>query len=95
MCCSVGVNIACSETVPCWCTTPPSSPDLNPIEPVWHELKRLVARRPHPPTTVEELKQAIHEAWDQLDIRNVNKYIGTMPERVSAVLAAKGRNTKF
>ena len=26
----------------------PSSPDLNPIEPVWHELKKVLHALPHP-----------------------------------------------
>ena len=28
---------------------PASSPDLNPIEPVWHELKKAMRALPHPP----------------------------------------------
>lgn len=74
---------------------PPSSPDLNPIEPVWHELKTLIARRPHPPTSVEELKQAVFEEWDALDISDINKHICTMPDRVRAIMDARGGNTKY
>jgi len=28
-----------------WCKTPPESPDLNPIENMWHELRRKVKPR--------------------------------------------------
>lgn len=70
---------------------PPSSPDLNPIEPVWHELKRIIARCEHPPTTVDELKQAILDAWEELDMEDINKYVRSMPDRVATVLEAKGR----
>jgi transposase len=38
---------------------PPNSPDLNPIEPVWHELKALVRAHQLHPTTFEGLKAAI------------------------------------
>ena len=31
---------------------PPSLPDLNPIEPIWHELKTIIHHLPHPPTTL-------------------------------------------
>jgi len=34
---------------------PPQSPDLNPIEPVWHKLKRIVRAETHAPSTILEL----------------------------------------
>jgi hypothetical protein len=34
---------------------PPNSPDISPIEPVWHELKKLIRALPSPPNTVEQL----------------------------------------
>ena len=30
---------------------PPNSPDLNPIEPIWHELKKLIRAQPHIPSS--------------------------------------------
>jgi transposase len=41
---------------------PPSSPDANPIEPVWHELKNAIRARPHAPSSLAELKVAVVEA---------------------------------
>ena len=38
---------------------PLNSPDLSPIEPVWHELKKIVRALPHPPTSVDELKSTV------------------------------------
>jgi len=74
---------------------PSSSPDLTPIEPVWHELKTIIRARPHPPTSIEELKAAVLEAWDALSLDDIDKYIRRMPDRVEAVLAAKGGHTRF
>lgn len=74
---------------------PPSSPDLNPIEPVWHELKRIIRHLPHPPSTVEQLKAAVHAAWDALSVEDIDKYVNHMPDRVEAVLKAKGGHTRF
>jgi DDE superfamily endonuclease len=74
---------------------PPNSPDLSPIEPVWHELKKIIRCRPHPPTTVEELKAAVHAAWEELDVSDVDKHVLRMPERVTAILEAREGHTRF
>lgn len=74
---------------------PSSSPDLNPIEPVWHELKSLLRALPHPPSTVEALKEAVLHAWDELSVAHVDKHISGMHDRVEAILAAKGGHTNF
>ena len=74
---------------------PPSSPDVNPIEPVWHELKNMIRALPHPPTTIPMLIKAVHKAWDALEIPNINKYIDTMSNRVQAILEANGGHTRF
>ncbi|PPR07271.1 hypothetical protein CVT26_012431 [Gymnopilus dilepis] len=74
---------------------PPNSPDLSPIEPVWHELKTIIRARPHPPTSAPELIQAVKDAWEMLPISVIDKYIDSMPERVQAVLDADGGHTGF
>lgn len=43
-----------------WWVTPPESPDLNPIELVWHELKHFL-RKTHKPTTKEDLIAGIKQ----------------------------------
>lgn len=74
---------------------PASSPDLSPIEPVWHELKKILRALPHPPTSVDKLCDAVRGAWDSLPISDIDKHIDTMQERVQAILAAKGGHTRF
>jgi DDE superfamily endonuclease/Transposase len=34
---------------------PANSPDINPIEPVWHELKKIIWALPSPSNTIEKL----------------------------------------
>jgi hypothetical protein len=72
-----------------------SSPDLSPIEPVWHELKTIIRGLRHPPNTTQQLIAAVHDAWETLPIPDVNKHIVRMPDRVEAILAAKGGHTRF
>ena len=74
---------------------PPNSPDLSPIEPVWHELKKIIRSRPHPPTSIDELKAIVYATWDQLDIADIDKHILSMPQRVAAIFDAKGGHTRF
>jgi len=82
------------HSIPCF-PHPPNSPDLSPIEPVWHELKKRLRKRNHRPTTVDELQTAIQEEWANLEIKDIDKYIRTMPQRVAAVLIAHGGHTRY
>lgn len=68
---------------------PPSSPDLNPIEPVWHKVKKIIWALPKQPGSVKALQEAIHQAWKALPIKDINKYIKTMGNHCSAVKRVK------
>ena len=74
---------------------PPSSPNVNPIEPVWHKLKRLLRARPHYPSSVQELQVAVREAWDAISVEDIDKYVNRMDNVVAAVLKANGGHTCF
>lgn len=49
-----------------WWHTPPESPDLNPIENMWHELKEYI-RRETKPRSKEELVEGIKAFWKTVD----------------------------
>jgi len=74
---------------------PSGSPDLNHIEPLWHTLKELIRNRPHIPTTLNELKIAAKEAWEQITEADINKHFDSMEKRVRAVIQAKGSHTRY
>jgi len=38
---------------------------------------------------------AIHAAWEQLDIADVDKHILGMPDRITAILEARGGHMRF
>ncbi|TFK18791.1 hypothetical protein FA15DRAFT_602638, partial [Coprinopsis marcescibilis] len=73
---------------------PAQSLDLNPIEPLWHDLKEII-RAQHTVSTINDLKAAAHAAWDALPIETVNQHIYQMPDCVQAVLASKGGHTQL
>ena len=48
-----------------WCT-PAESPDMNPIENLWHELKEFI-RREVKPRNKEQLVEGIIQFWATID----------------------------
>ena len=48
-----------------WWKTPASSPDLNPIEHIWHTLREFL-RNEYKPPNLSELKQGIKAFWESL-----------------------------
>ena len=57
-----------------WWRTPAESPDCNPIENLWHELKEYI-RRVKKPRTKQELIDGIKEFWDSVTVAKCLKYI--------------------
>jgi hypothetical protein len=47
----------------------------------------------HPPNTVEQLRAAVLDAWEQLAMEHIDNHIQKMGDHVEAVLKAKGSHT--
>ena len=45
---------------------PALSPDLSPIEHLWDELDKRVHRRPQQPESVDQLRTALLEEWNNI-----------------------------
>ena|SRR5215475_8574681 len=74
---------------------PAQSPDMNPIEHVWKVLKEWVNKQLRHPKNAEELKTALLEEWEKIEIELINHLIESMEDRVSALLRAKGGSTRY
>ena len=78
-----------------WWRTPPESPDLNPIEDLWHELKFYLQTRVKPKTK-QELVDGIKKFWNEkVSAEKCNKYIDhVLRKAIPTVVAEKGGATK-
>ncbi len=76
---------------------PPKSADLNPIENLWALLSREVYGEMKTYDSAQALIAAIQAAWGRVQENRLlrRNLVGNMPERLQAVLAAKGGPTKF
>ena len=77
---------------------PPNSPDMNPIENLWAQLKLELHQR-YPDTKYLSgspaairgiLKRRLFEVWWEIGEGTLNGLVGSMPKRVSALLSARG-----
>ena len=73
-----------------WCAR---SPDLNPVEHIWAWMGRQLARIRI--TSIEHLKEVLHEIWLTVLLELFMKLIESMPKRVIACIKAKGGHFKY
>lgn len=74
---------------------PAQSPDLNPIEHLWHHLKRKLAEYQEPPKGILELWERVEGEWNKIGPEVCQNLIESMPRRVEAVVKANGGYTKY
>ena len=74
-----------------WWKTPPESPDLNPIEMLWHEPKHFLQNIVKP-RTKEELISGIERFWNErVDAEKCTKYIGHLHKVLPIVVERQGK----
>lgn len=67
---------------------PPQSPDLNPIENVWHILKSNVGYRR--PANLKQLKRVVKQEWAKLPSHLCERLADSMPSRIEQLRQANG-----
>ena len=72
----------------------PESPDLNPIENLWHELKEYI-RRETKPHSKEDLISGIKQFWETVDGEKCRKYIRHLQKVVPKVIELEGAPTGY
>ena len=77
-----------------WWKTPPESPDCNPIENLWHELKEFM-RREVKPKCKQELVNGITMFWRTVDKVKCGKYIRHFRKVIPKVIELQGAATGY
>lgn len=72
---------------------PAQSPDLNPIESMWFQIKRAIGRRNF--ETKQALWEAVAEEWNKVTMEQRIKLVESMPKRCLEVIRANGMATKY
>ncbi len=77
-----------------WWKTPPESPDCNPIENLWHELKEFI-RREVKPRSKQELINGIAQFWRTLTAEKCCRYINHLVKVLPKVIEVQGEATGY
>ena len=77
-----------------WWRTPPESPDLNPIENLWYELKDYL-RGVIKPRSKQELVDGILTFWETVDEYKCHRYISHLQKVIPKVIECNGNATGY
>lgn len=72
---------------------PAQSPDLNPIENLWNDVKTIVGQKKI--KNLDELWEGVQEAWNSIPLDRCQKLIESLTRRCDAVIQNKGYSTKY
>lgn len=74
---------------------PARSTDLNPMEDLWGVLVRRVYANNRQYGSVEELKEALLDAWDKIEPPIIQNLLASMPDRIFEVIHKQGSQTHY
>ncbi|KAI0791234.1 hypothetical protein C8Q75DRAFT_715714, partial [Abortiporus biennis] len=74
---------------------PPSSPDLNLIEPLWLIFKQCVADISGSYNSLDKLWKVAQSVWDGFTEKEIAKFTRIMKERIEALRKAKGKQIGY
>ncbi|PWW80925.1 hypothetical protein C7212DRAFT_162141 [Tuber magnatum] len=69
-----------------------SSPDLNPIETIWTEMKDLIKKRLRILLTAAGIRRIVKEDWANYSLERIKFHILSRQARIEACIADEGGN---
>ena len=78
---------------------PPRSPDLNPIENIFHLVKNSLKKEAislniaH--ETFDNFKERVLRCFDNFDCNIIDRTISSMPKRIENVITSKGKRINY
>ena len=77
-----------------WWKTPAESPDCNPIDNLWLELKEII-RREVKPQTEQDSVDGIERFWSTVSVSKCKKYIRHLRKVLPRVIELNGDATGY
>ncbi len=74
---------------------PSQSPDLNPIENLWKQVKQAIYYRVDRASSLDNLFEIVKEEWEKIPVANMQKLVHSMPNRCKEVIKKMGGATKY
>lgn len=71
---------------------PSSSPDLNPIETIWSEMKDKIKEELGWNFIAGAIRELVEQEWKRYPVERVNHHIMSMSRRIEACIADNGGN---
>ena len=72
-----------------------NSPDLNPIGNIWTHMKHIFSKEYAHITSQKVMKEVVVSIWNNFGDDRWDYLVDSMPERIQAVIKAKGGSTRF
>ena len=78
---------------------PPRSPDLNPIENIFHLVKKKIEKdaikQGLEKSSFSDFKTRVIETFYTFDTKVIDKTIASMPQRLYEIVKSKGCRTRY
>lgn len=74
---------------------PPQSPDLSPIENLWHEVERQIKKKKYQPKNGDDLWRIVEEEWKKIPREKYVNLVFSMPRRIRDCIKNRGYSTKY
>ena len=74
---------------------PAQSPDLDPIENLWRQMKLEVSNKRHRIRNSKQMREALVEAWANIKEKDLVKLVNSMNNRYEDCIKNQGGATKY